>query len=231
MPSRRTLLAAVVFVLACCALPAAGPKILILGLDRNLSDNGDNTYSSAPVLNSLLSSRGYTDVTLVRVAMADHTTLAAFNYASYDVVFVCNANNVFTPYSHIFNASEGQRLVNYLNAGGRAYMEGGDVWYQDPSVNSAYDFRSAFRLSSTKQSGKTPYVVKGGGGTFLAGLECSYDLNYSGFWDVLAAFADSSVVALMYSNFDRPVVPLPKFFRCSTFASGKTHESPPDWYL
>ncbi len=207
MLSRRTFLVAVVFALVGCAVPAAGPKILILGLDRNLEDNGDNAHSSAPVLSSLLASQGYTDVTLVRVAMTNHSTLASFNYAPYDVVFVCNANNTFTPYSHVFNAAEGQRLANYLGAGGRAYMEGGDVWFQDPYANSAFDFRSVFHLSSTTQSLKMPYVVKGVGGTFLAGLEFSYDLDHSGFWDVLAGSGTGSVTAMQnYSDDTRPVV-------------------------
>jgi len=40
------------------------------------------------------------------------------------------------------------------------------------------------------------------------------------------AFACSSVVARMYSSFERPVVPLPRFFKCSTFDAAKTAMSP-----
>ncbi len=36
--------------------------------------------------------------------------------------------------NYILSAIEGQMLANYLNAGGRLYLEGGDTWYYDPET-------------------------------------------------------------------------------------------------
>lgn len=205
--SMRTILLclAAVFFLGGAAL-AQQPKILILGLDRNLEDSGDNVYSSAPVIQTLLAGLGYTDVTLVRVAMSDHTTLASFDYTPYTLVFVCNAMIVFSPYNHVFNTAEGQQLVNYLNLGGRVYMEGGDVWYQDPAFNSAYNFRSAFGVASTTQASDSLYTVKGKASTFLSGLQFSYNTSYDGFRDVITGSGGGLTVMENYSNAGTPVV-------------------------
>jgi hypothetical protein len=36
--------------------------------------------------------------------------------------------------NYILSANEGQLLANYLNAGGRLYLEGGDTWFYDPKT-------------------------------------------------------------------------------------------------
>lgn len=184
----------------------AAAKILILGLDRNLEDSADNTYSSAPVIQSLLAGLGQTDVTLVRVPMNDHATLAAFDYSPYRAVFVCNAMNVFTPYSHVFNAAEGQRLVDYLNAGGSVYMEGGDVWYQDPAVNGAFNFRPAFGVNSAAQATDSLYRIKGKTGTFFAGYQFDFNSAYGGFRDLVTGSGGAQTVMENNTNANPPAV-------------------------
>ncbi|MBP7864881.1 MAG: hypothetical protein KA419_02945 [Acidobacteria bacterium] len=200
---------AVLFLLLLAFVPlteAGAAKLLILGLDRNLEDTADNTYSSAPVLQSLLAGLGQADVTLVRVAMNDHATLAAFDYSPYRAVFVCNAMNVFTPYSHVFNAAEGQRLVDYLNTGGSVYMEGGDVWYQDPAVNGAFNFRPAFGVNSAAQATDSLYRIKGKTGTFFAGFQFDFSSTHGGFRDLVTGAGSALTVMENHTNASPPAV-------------------------
>jgi len=50
------------------------------------------------------------------------------NLSLYTSVFVCLGSY---PDNHVLTADEGQVLADYLNAGGRLYMEGEDTWYYD----------------------------------------------------------------------------------------------------
>ncbi len=72
-----------------------------------------------------LNALGYTVVTV--------TSIATETLAAYDAVFACLG--IF-PANHVMSASDGQDLKDYVLAGGRVYLEGGDVW--------AYDSATAF---------------------------------------------------------------------------------------
>jgi hypothetical protein len=123
-------------------------NILVLNLDTDPYDaNEPNATSSAVVISQLLTGLGVTHNTAF-VGRDDHTTLADSGYyAGYDLVFIGVGVNCILPVSHVFSAAEGQALVDYLNAGGMVYMEGGDVWYQDPEYNNGYDFSEAFKVN------------------------------------------------------------------------------------
>jgi hypothetical protein len=115
-----------------------------------------------------------------------HTTLASIGYSgnyglnlpvsdldAYSAVFVCAgiyANN------YILGATDPEvtALVDYVNSGGRMYLEGGDVWYYDPPTG--YDFGPLFGINATADGSSDCGPVAGQNSTFTTGM----NFNYSG---------------------------------------------------
>ncbi len=66
-------------------------------------------------------------------------------------------------------------ILDFLNDGGRMYLEGGEVWHYDP-LQGGYDFRPLFCISSLSNNIGLFNGVIGIAGTFTQ----SMDFNYSG---------------------------------------------------
>ncbi|MGB9720572.1 MAG: C25 family cysteine peptidase [bacterium] len=92
----------------------------------------------------------------------------------YNCIFVCLG--VF-PNNYVIQSGspEAQRLLDFVSAGGRLYIEGGDVWYYDP-FNGGYDFSNIFGLNPVDDGGSNMGPVGGIAGTFTQGM----DFNYGG---------------------------------------------------
>jgi hypothetical protein len=85
----------------------------------------------------------------------------------YTSVFVClgiYSNN------HVLTSSEGQALADYLNDGGRLYMEGGDTWYYD----SQTAVHSMFNIQGVSDGSGDLGTVLGQTGSFTEGMSFSY---------------------------------------------------------
>ncbi len=55
-----------------------------------------------------------------------------------------------SPINHVIlsGSAEASKIENYIiSAGGKVYMEGGDVWYRDPIMLSAHDFGAIFGIN------------------------------------------------------------------------------------
>ncbi|MGB3341344.1 MAG: FlgD immunoglobulin-like domain containing protein [bacterium] len=116
-----------------------------------------------------------------------HTTLASIGYSGnyglnlpisdldvYSAVFVCAgiySNN------YILGATDPEvtALVDYVNNGGRMYLEGGDTWYYDP-LYGGYDFGPLFGINATSDGSSDCGPVAGQNSTFTTGM----NFNYSG---------------------------------------------------
>jgi hypothetical protein len=68
---------------------------------------------------------------------------------------------------------EASALVNFVNSGGRMYLEGGDVWFYDP-MGTGYDFGPLFGINATADGTSDLSVVQGQSGTFTTGMGFSY---------------------------------------------------------
>jgi len=134
--------------LSAWVLPA---DVLVLNLDRDQTDTGPDPNSSATGIRALLTELGYS-YAYQEVSLHDHTTLAEIDYGDYPLVIIAVGVNCLFQHAHVFNTAEGQHLVDYLNAGGRVYMEGGDVWYQDPKNNGGFNFCAAFGINYSQSS-------------------------------------------------------------------------------
>jgi hypothetical protein len=85
----------------------------------------------------------------------------------YSSVFVCLG---VYPDNHVLSNSDGQKLANYLNSGGRLYMEGGDTWKFDPQTA----VHPMFRILGVVDGGSDLGTILGYNGTFTEGMSFLY---------------------------------------------------------
>ena len=120
--------------------------------------------SSGPVIDATLKSLGYSG----NFSQA----LPVIELDRYMAVFV--SCGIYSSNYIIQNGSaETNALVNFLNSGGRMYLEGGDVWYWDP-LYGGYDFGPLFGINPTADGSGNLVTVNGQSGTFTEGMSFSY---------------------------------------------------------
>jgi len=86
----------------------------------------------------------------------------------YQSLFVCLGTY---PNNYVLSTSEGIRIAEFLENGGRVYMEGGDTWAYDPQTAG----HSMFHITGTDDGTGDLSVVTGADGTFASGYEFDYD--------------------------------------------------------
>jgi len=125
--------------------------VLVLDLDPN--------GSSAPGMENALDELGLTFETW--------TTFPP-DVNMFSSIFLCLG--IYSD-NHVLSADEGQTLANYLNNGGKLYMEGGDTW--------AYDSQTAvhnlFNINGVADGSGDMSIVNGQDGTFTEGMSFSYN--------------------------------------------------------
>lgn len=102
------------------------------------------------------------------VSAAALGSLSEYPLICFDAVFVCLGAD---PSTHILEPGEGALLKDYLDAGGRVYLEGGDTWYFDPATVVHPYFHTAGE--SEKESGLA--AIGGMSETPFGGLFFLYD--------------------------------------------------------
>ncbi len=127
----------------------------------------DPNHSSAPIVDSLLSSLGLNGVYT--------TTLTNFidfldNFGSIWIFVGIYSNNYIIESS----SPEATAIANYIENGGNAYLEGGDVWYYDPGVGG-YDFGPLFGINPQSDGSGDLQLVQGISGTFTEGMQFYYN--------------------------------------------------------
>ncbi len=132
-------------------------RVLVWDLDPN--------RSSGPRIREALETLG---------VAVDYATDPGFadSLGHFGAVFVCagmyDQNHVFFP-----DSADTRALVAYLEAGGRVYLEGGDLWYYDPGQN-AYDFGPLFGIQGIADGAADLQEITGVAGTFAEGLTYPY---------------------------------------------------------
>ena len=120
----------------------------------------DENSSSAPIIQNQITAFGVT---------SDMASVIPADVNLYASVFVClgiYSNN------YVLSSSEGQALADYLNAGGKLYMEGGDTWYFD----SQTAVHPMFNIDPEADGTSDLVTIDGIPGSFTEGM-C---FNYSG---------------------------------------------------
>jgi hypothetical protein len=125
----------------------------------------DPDHSSGPAIDAALTACGF---------VGDYNySLPVTTLDEYLAVFVC-VGIYSTNYVIEDGSAEATALESFLNAGGRMYLEGGDVWYWDPYWNSGYDFGPMFGINADDDGSDDLATVQGQSGTFTVGMSFSY---------------------------------------------------------
>jgi len=127
----------------------------------------DPNHSSGSAIETALELLGYYGIYT--------TDLSAYynELQYYQAVFVCvgiYSNN----YTILDGSPEATALVDFLNTGGRVYLEGGDVWYFDPQYENGYDFGPLFGINATSDGSSDLATIQGQSSTFTTGMNFSY---------------------------------------------------------
>jgi PKD repeat protein len=141
-------------------LTATGTFHLVIGKTPVLIVDYDGNENSGPLMKSAVDSLGL---------IADYTTTAVPDSLSpYSSVFVCLG---VYPFNHVLDYADGQKLADFLNAGGRLYMEGGDTWKFDPPTV----VHLMFNILALNDGAGDLDTIQGYAGTFTEGMSFIYN--------------------------------------------------------
>lgn len=137
---------------------------LVVGSYHYLVWNPDPTAAPGQTMHTILTSLGYSGLY--------STTLPTTDLGMYRAILVCVG---IYPNNYVIGAAsqEAAALVNYVNSGGRLYLEGGDVWYYDP-LYGGYNFCSLFGISATADGSADMGPIQGQTGTFTNQMYFNY---------------------------------------------------------
>jgi hypothetical protein len=137
---------------------------LVVGQRNYFIWNPDPTPEPGRNIDSILVSLGYN-------GNCD-TTLAPY-LGMYQVLFVClgvYSSRYFIPQG----SAEALAITDYLNNGGRVYLEGSSVWFVDPEHYGGHDFGPLFGIDGVAWSHGNMGPISGQAGTFTAGMYFNY---------------------------------------------------------
>ncbi|MDD3960782.1 MAG: C25 family cysteine peptidase [Bacteroidales bacterium] len=110
---------------------------------------------------------------------ADYTTIFPTDLNRYKSLFICLG---IYPDNYTLSNNDGQMLADYLNSGGKIYMEGGDTWAYDPPTA----VHPMFNITGLNDGGTDLFSVSGEDNTFTAGMTFTYS-GANSYIDQLAA--------------------------------------------
>jgi hypothetical protein len=145
----------------------------------------DPNGNSAPAIEAAIESNGYAaDVTDVKISDAA--------LDSYDAVFITLGIYDWVEPYYLPDQSDYDKVEEYLQNGGKMYVESGDLWAFLP-LSGCPDFCPLFGILGVADGGADLGSVFGDSGSFLNGLS----FNYSGdndFVDQLDALSGAQVI-------------------------------------
>jgi hypothetical protein len=118
----------------------------------------DGNSNSGPLVHSALTDNGI---------YAEYKNSMPGDLSNYSTLFVCLGTS---DKKHVLSTNEGQKLANFLNAGGRLYMEGGDTWFADPKTA----VHPKFKTNGVMDGNGDLSTLTGQNGQFAEELSFSY---------------------------------------------------------
>jgi hypothetical protein len=178
-----------------CTMYVGRKDYLVLDLDPN--------HTSGPLIQACL------DTLLF---YGDYTQIHPQGFLSiYQSIFVCAG---IYPDNFIIKDTSviGHEIEKYLgNQGGKAYLEGGDVWHGDPQFHQGYHLYPYFNILPVANSVGPLTHVSGENGTFAQSMV----FNYSGEHNSIDRIDSDSIGVLIFKN-------TANSFNCGVAANNKT---------
>jgi hypothetical protein len=126
--------------------------------------NPDPLPLSGENIHAILSSTGYS---------GDYGTDLPADLSVYNALFVC-LGVYSSRYLILQGSTEAMIITDYLNNGGRVYLEGSSAWYVDPYFNNGHDFKPLFGISATTWSYGDMGPIAGQSSTFTNNMYFNY---------------------------------------------------------
>jgi hypothetical protein len=137
---------------------------LVVGNKHYFLWNPDPSPSSGELIHAVLGNLGYS---------GDYGTALPASLAQYRSLIVC-----LGVYSNRYLITQGSaeavQITDYLNSGGRVYIEGSSVWFVDPSYFSGHNFSQEFGINGIDWSYGDLGPVDGQSGTFTVSMAYDY---------------------------------------------------------
>ena len=141
-------------------ITASGDFSIVIGQIPVIIIDLDDTPTSGPVIQDCIDN--------LNVACEYSTSIPA-DLSLYSSAFVCLG--IYSD-NHVLSDGEGQTLADFLNGGGKLYMEGGDTWYYDTQTA----VHSMFNINGEADGSGDLETILGQSGSFTEGML----FNYSG---------------------------------------------------
>ncbi|MEO0091655.1 MAG: T9SS type A sorting domain-containing protein [candidate division WOR-3 bacterium] len=138
---------------------------LVVGKYHYLVWNPDPTPTPGQTIHNTLNALGYSGAITTNLLQEPDLNI-------YNSIFICCGvypNN----YRITANSAEAIAITNYLNNGGRVYLEGGEVWYYDPQVGG-HNFGPLFGIQGVSDGSADMGPVVGVNNTFTQGMYFNY---------------------------------------------------------
>lgn len=139
-------------------------------------DLDQNHNSGSVILNSLNANN----------VSAEYKSTFPIDISGYKTLFVCLGTS---DNKHVLTSTEGQQLADFLNAGGRLYMEGGDTWYYDPKTA----VHTMFKANGVMDGGNDLASENGQTGSFCDSLAFAF-IGDSEFIDHIAPISPAFTI-------------------------------------
>lgn len=124
--------------------------VAVIDLDMNLN--------SGPLVHASL---------MANNVFAEYKNVMPADISGYQTLFVCLGTN---DKKHVLTSAEGQKLADFLAAGGKLYMEGGDTWYYDPKTA----VHTMFKTNGVMDGGNDLSTLNGQTSTFTESLSFAF---------------------------------------------------------
>jgi len=126
--------------------------------------NPDPLPLSGENIHNILNTTGYS---------GDYGTELPADLSTYQTLLVC-LGVYSSRYLIPQGSAEALIITDYINNGGRVYLEGSSAWYVDPYFNNGHDFKPLFGISATTWSYGDMGPIVGQTGTFTNSMYFNY---------------------------------------------------------
>ncbi len=161
-------------------ITASGDFSVVIGQIPVIIIDLDDTPTSGTVIQDCIDN--------LNVA-CEYTTSIPADLTLYSSAFVCLG--IYSD-NHVLTDGEGQDLADFLNSGGKLYMEGGDTWYYDNQTA----VHSMFNINGEADGSGDLGTILGLNGSFTEGML----FNYSGQNSWIDHISPTGSAVLIFEN-------------------------------